>query len=229
MIMSNRTKNIVAILLIVLAVVLIATAIYCLTSGFDKINNYYNSENYPSLNINAYVGGDAYNFIINGTYFAGYMALGGSLLVCAAICAVTGLLLLLKSSSQAPVQVNNQDSKTVQNNNRETTSKVEQPRAKTPYSNRVNQGQATAQQTATNPRQEMGQAANKSSEVKPENEKDKRIREYWAAHKDEREKLLSKKAEAERILNNGKNLDAQTLNKVRDFIKAIDDELTKER
>lgn len=227
--MPNKSKNVIAILLLILALVFIALAIYFISSGFDKINNYYNSEDYPSLNINAYVGGDAYNFIINGTYFAGYMALGGSLLVCAAICAVTGLLLLLKSSSQAPAQVNNQNSKTEQNNNREATSRGEQTQAKTPYSNRVNRGQAAAPQTATNPRQEMGQAANKSSEVKPENEKDKRIREYWTAHKEEREKLLSKKAEAERILNNGKNLDAQTLNKVRDFIKAIDDELTKER
>ncbi len=37
--------------------------------GYDKITNYYNSD-YSMLNKNAYVGGDAYNYIINGTYAA---------------------------------------------------------------------------------------------------------------------------------------------------------------
>ena len=43
--------------------------------GYDKLTNYYNSENFPRLNRNAYVGGDAYNYIINGTYFSGYLSL----------------------------------------------------------------------------------------------------------------------------------------------------------
>lgn len=53
-------------------------------------NDYYNSEDYPILNKNAYVGGDAYNYIINGTYFTGYvtiasdMLLGGIAFVCGA-------------------------------------------------------------------------------------------------------------------------------------------------
>lgn len=51
-------------------------------------NDYYNSEDYPSLNRNAYVGGDAYNYIINGTYFTGYvtiasdLVLGGIMFLC---------------------------------------------------------------------------------------------------------------------------------------------------
>ena len=46
--------------------------------GFDKKDNYYSSEYSYSLNKNAYVGGDAYNYIINGTYFTGYSILAGS-------------------------------------------------------------------------------------------------------------------------------------------------------
>lgn len=43
--------------------------------AFDKKDNYYNSENYTALNKNAYVGGDAYNYIINSNYFTGYLVL----------------------------------------------------------------------------------------------------------------------------------------------------------
>lgn len=39
------------------------------------MSNYYSSENYPSLNVNAYVGGDAYNYIINGTYATAFFVL----------------------------------------------------------------------------------------------------------------------------------------------------------
>ena len=34
---------------------------------YDKLTNYYYSDTLSSLNKNAYVGGDAYNYIINGT------------------------------------------------------------------------------------------------------------------------------------------------------------------
>lgn len=52
--------------------------------GYDVKNNYYNSE-YSILSENAYVGGDAYNYIINGTYFTGYMVIGSALMICAVI------------------------------------------------------------------------------------------------------------------------------------------------
>lgn len=46
--------------------------------GFSKIYNYSNpEEDYLSEDlINAYVGGDAYNFIINANYATGYFILG---------------------------------------------------------------------------------------------------------------------------------------------------------
>lgn len=58
------------------------------SQGLDKYTNYYNSDNYPELNENAYVGGDAYNYIINGTYFTAFT-------VCAAACALAGLMCLI--------------------------------------------------------------------------------------------------------------------------------------
>lgn len=55
--------------------------------GFYVKNVYENSEYSFVDTKNAYVGGDAYNYIINGTYFSGFMALSGMLYVCA-----TGLI-----------------------------------------------------------------------------------------------------------------------------------------
>lgn len=63
--------------------------IFTLIKGIDKMTNYYNSENYPSLNVNAYVGGDAYNYIINGTYATAFFVLT-TMFVLAAI----GLMIL---------------------------------------------------------------------------------------------------------------------------------------
>lgn len=57
-----------------------------LIMGFYKMFVYtnYDSSEYPTLaqdNVNAYVGGDAYNYIINGTYTIAYFTLFGALLL----------------------------------------------------------------------------------------------------------------------------------------------------
>lgn len=54
--------------------------------GYDKMTNYYNSESYPRLNTNAYVGGDAYNYIINGNYATGFYVLSMGTLIAGVIC-----------------------------------------------------------------------------------------------------------------------------------------------
>lgn len=72
--MKKKTST----LLIVVSAILLVISLKCLMDGFNYKNEYINSEDYPSINVNAYVGGDAYNYIINGTYFTGYMVLGGS-------------------------------------------------------------------------------------------------------------------------------------------------------
>jgi hypothetical protein len=47
---------------------------FTLYKGIDKMTNYYNGE-YSSNLVNAYVGGDAYNYIINGTYATAFFVL----------------------------------------------------------------------------------------------------------------------------------------------------------
>lgn len=64
-------------------------SLFTLYKGIDKMTNYRNSENYPSVNVNAYVGGDAYNYIINGTYATAFFVLT-AMFVLAAI----GLMIL---------------------------------------------------------------------------------------------------------------------------------------
>lgn len=49
--------------------------------AYEVKNKYHHSDNYSSLDKYVYVGGDAYNYIINGTYFAGYSIIASSLLL----------------------------------------------------------------------------------------------------------------------------------------------------
>ena len=65
--------------------VLIVVGCVSFSKGFDKKNNYLNSTDYSDLNQNAYVGGDAYNYIINSEYFVDYITIGSSMFVYAAI------------------------------------------------------------------------------------------------------------------------------------------------
>ena len=65
--------------------------------------------------------------------------------------------------------------------------------------------------------------------MQQEQAKNDRINAYWSAHQDEKEKLLAKKAEAERVLNSAKNLDAKTRDKIKTLINSIDYELNKDR
>lgn len=61
-------------------------AVAALIKGFHKMLAYTNfdASEYPTLaekNVNAYVGGDAYNMIISGNHATGYFVLFGSLLL----------------------------------------------------------------------------------------------------------------------------------------------------
>lgn len=67
-------ESVVKKLLIVAAVFYIISGIM-LYKGYDKMVNYYNSEYSISNNVNSYVGGDAYNYIINGNYATGFFVL----------------------------------------------------------------------------------------------------------------------------------------------------------
>lgn len=58
------------------AILLLIISGLCIGRGFYYKNVYRNSESFSSRNVNAYVGGDAYNYIINGTYFVGFVTMG---------------------------------------------------------------------------------------------------------------------------------------------------------
>lgn len=59
-----------------------------LVTGFYKLFAYENGESYPYDMVNAYVGGDAYNYIINANYATAYFVLAGILLLGALGCGV---------------------------------------------------------------------------------------------------------------------------------------------
>jgi|GEM_PF-5671461 len=64
--------------------------------GFDKIHNYENPEDTFADPVNAYVGGDAYNYIINANYAAAYFTLATLFAVVATLLIVAGLIHALK-------------------------------------------------------------------------------------------------------------------------------------
>lgn len=85
-------KQNISKILIILSVILLLLSIFCIGMGFDKMLRYRNSEkSYIYKSVNAYVGGDAYNYIINACYFAGYFSLGGCLLITSSIFAISGI------------------------------------------------------------------------------------------------------------------------------------------
>ena len=86
-----KTKS--PMLFIVSALTLIL-AINFGSQGVDKKDNYYLSESSYGRSTNAYVGGDAYNYIINGTYFSGYSALCGGLLAASGATFSAGMVVL---------------------------------------------------------------------------------------------------------------------------------------
>lgn len=72
--------------LTILTIVFIILGILFAGIGFHKMLVYEGSEYSWRESKNAYVGGDAYNYIINGTYFSGFSALSGAMFICAVIC-----------------------------------------------------------------------------------------------------------------------------------------------
>ncbi|MBD9158704.1 MAG: hypothetical protein EGQ16_02520 [Clostridiales bacterium] len=87
----KKIKNI----MLLLAIIMLIAGLICIGLGFYKILNYHNS-NYSTINV--YVGGDAYNYIINGTYFSGYVSLGGNLIATSAILIAAWIGLKIKEN-----------------------------------------------------------------------------------------------------------------------------------
>lgn len=86
-----------------LCIVFVVMGIIFFYLGFDKKNNYNNPDSeytYGSDYVNSYVGGDAYNYIINGTYFTAYAVMGTGSMIIASIFGITGMVLSIKSDEK---------------------------------------------------------------------------------------------------------------------------------
>ena len=71
-----------------LAIVSLCCGAFTFYEGLDKMFRYDSGDSYPYKYVNAYVGGDAYNYIINGTYATAFFVLT-AMFVLAAIGLVT--------------------------------------------------------------------------------------------------------------------------------------------
>ena len=75
------------------AVAFYILAVIMLGKGIDKMTNYTNSEYSWSTNHNAYVGGDAYNYIINGNYATGFFTLATGFMITGTLLLGTGMII----------------------------------------------------------------------------------------------------------------------------------------
>lgn len=112
---SDVFKNILSkysipfLVLNIIMIVCFIVSIAMFSKGQDKINNYYNSEDYPILNENAYVGGDAYNYIINANYATGYYVLSAGFMVVGTMCGCTGQIINNKSKNETNNATNDKE------------------------------------------------------------------------------------------------------------------------
>lgn len=93
------SKKRVINLMTILCIVFILIGCVFIYKGYDKKNNYNNPDNEYTFNdnyVNSYVGGDAYNYIINGTYFTAYAVMGTGAFIIASISGITGVVLSIK-------------------------------------------------------------------------------------------------------------------------------------
>ena len=94
---SNATTAKKICLWSVLAAISFVCSLFTFFKGIDKMTNYYNGK-YEQVNV--YVGGDAYNYIINGNYATGFFVLT-TMFVLAAI----GLMILHYVSREKAVMI----------------------------------------------------------------------------------------------------------------------------
>lgn len=80
-------KKLGAVLMLLAVVLFVFCGIFAFRSA-DKVTNYVLNEDDVGQSVNAYVHGDGYNLMINGTYFTAYA-------VYASACGLGGLLALI--------------------------------------------------------------------------------------------------------------------------------------
>lgn len=76
--------------------------------GFDKMINYYNPDSSYLLSHNAYVGGDAYNYIINGTYATAYFVLSMGFML------IGGIWILIHIHANSQYEIIEQNERIIQ-------------------------------------------------------------------------------------------------------------------
>ena len=85
----------------ILCALCIVIGVLSLYIGYSKIIQYNNPEDvFSDASVNAYVAGDAYNYIINGTYFTAYAVMGTGSLIIASIMGGIGICLSIKSDKE---------------------------------------------------------------------------------------------------------------------------------
>ncbi len=85
---KNNMNKSASHLYVISIIFFIAFAVMCY-KGYDKMTNYDNSDySYE----NAYVGGDAYNYIINGTHATAFFVLAIGFLISGILCVIGGYI-----------------------------------------------------------------------------------------------------------------------------------------
>ena len=82
-------KSIAWKLFVFAAFLFLASGIF-LYKGYDKMSNYRSPQYYSSNSVNAYVGGDGYNYIINGNYATGFFVLAMGFFIAGTVCVIGG-------------------------------------------------------------------------------------------------------------------------------------------
>lgn len=86
----------------IVAVILFVVAIIMLYKGYDKMTNYSNSSYRDHVNV--YVGGDAYNYIINGNYATGFFVLAIGSAMSGFICLGTSMIMETVSNTKVRIE-----------------------------------------------------------------------------------------------------------------------------
>ena len=71
---EEKNKNRISVWCL-LSIISLLSGCFCFYKGIDKMINYNSGEFYPYETVNAYVGGDVYNYIINGAYANAFFVL----------------------------------------------------------------------------------------------------------------------------------------------------------
>ncbi|MGI2750929.1 hypothetical protein ACRS52_20260 [Bacillus cytotoxicus] len=78
---------------IIWAVIFYIHSAVLLYMGIDRIEGYYMASEYSELNKHAYVGGDAYNYIINSNLLTAYFVLSAAFFIAGTLFIATGAII----------------------------------------------------------------------------------------------------------------------------------------